>query len=70
MSPRKGCADRHPACHGSCEKYKEWYDKYKAQQKHLEENRYRFDRPWSISRERKTRDFIKNGPGSQKGGDQ
>ena len=24
MSPCKGCSDRHEACWGKCEKYKEW----------------------------------------------
>ena len=24
MSPCKGCTDRHEACWGKCEKYKEW----------------------------------------------
>lgn len=24
ISPCKDCKDRHPACHGSCDRYKEW----------------------------------------------
>jgi hypothetical protein len=24
INPCKDCADRHPACHSHCEKYKEW----------------------------------------------
>ncbi len=67
-SPCMGCDQRHPTCHGSCEKYLEWRDRYHAQQKHLEDNRHRFDRPWSESREKGTRSFLKFGPGSQRGG--
>ena len=24
LPPCKGCQDRHTACHGSCDRYKEW----------------------------------------------
>jgi sulfatase maturation enzyme AslB (radical SAM superfamily) len=44
IAPCKDCPDRHPACHGSCDKYKEWSERYQAQQKHLAENKFR----WSI----------------------
>lgn len=51
-SPCKDCTDRHTACHGSCEKYKEWLDKYHAQQKHLEENKHRYTISRSEARDR------------------
>ena len=41
VSPCKGCTNRHTACHGSCDVYKGWLDRYHAQQKHLADNRYR-----------------------------
>ena len=52
MSPCKGCTNRHTACHDSCDKYKAWRDFENAKKKHFQENRFRFDRPWSPSRER------------------
>ena len=53
ISPCKDCPDRHTACHGSCERYKEWLDKYHAQQKHLEENKNRFNITRSEYRDKK-----------------
>ena len=41
-SPCKDCPDRHTACHGHCEKYKEWKDLDQAQKKHLKETSNRF----------------------------
>lgn len=41
-SPCKGCADRHPACHDSCERYKEWKERDQAQKKQLKEASNRF----------------------------
>ena len=67
-APCKDCADRHPGCHGSCEKYKAWRDRYHAQQKHLEENRYRWERPWSTNRERVLRAYQKFDTRSRKKG--
>ena len=61
MSPCKDCPDRHPACHGSCEKYKEWRDKYQAQQKYIAENRKRNQVPWTIAREKAIRNHRKSG---------
>lgn len=55
ISPCKGCPNRHPACHDSCEAYKAWKDRYHAQQKHLEVNKNRFDAPWSPAKERSIR---------------
>lgn len=68
MSPCKGCTERHTACHGSCEKYKAWADRYHAQQKHLDDMKTRWQIPWSDSRERATRSFLKTGPIRGKGG--
>ena len=50
ISPCKGCTNRHTACHGSCEAYKSWLDRYHAQQKHLEDNRYRMRVPMTAAR--------------------
>ena len=52
-APCKGCSDRCTACHGSCEKYKEWGNRYHAQLKHLEENKYRFTVFRSESRDKR-----------------
>ena len=30
INPCKDCADRHPACHSHCEKYKEWKAEWDA----------------------------------------
>ena len=60
-SPCKGCTNRHTACHGSCELYKEWRDRYQAQQKHLEANKNRWGIPWSASRERMIRSNLTKG---------
>lgn len=43
-SPCKDCQDRHTACHGHCEKYKDWKDLDQAQKKHLKETSNR----WAI----------------------
>ena len=50
ISPCKGCTNRHTACHGSCGAYKDWLDRYHAQQKHLEENRHRMTPPMTEAR--------------------
>ena len=68
LSPCKDCADRHEACHGSCEKYKEWRDRYQAQQKHLEEQKWRWCQPWTNSSEKMFRSYLKRGHGKKKGG--
>lgn len=62
-SPCKDCANRHTACHDSCEKYKEWRARYQAQQQHLDVNKNRFESPWTASRERRTRNNLKFGAG-------
>lgn len=67
-SPCKDCADRHEACHGSCEKYKAWRDRYQAQQKHLEEQKGRWHQPWTNSSEKMFRSYLKHGSGKKKGG--
>ena len=68
MSPCKGCTNRHTACHDSCEAYKEWKERYQAQQKHLETYKNRWQAPWTADGERRARGNIKRGPGSYKGG--
>ena len=68
MSPCKGCTKRHPACHDSCDVYKEWRERHQAQQKYLEKNKHRFDAPWSASRERKYRKYTKLGSSNFKQG--
>ena len=69
IAPCKDCTERHTGCHGSCDKYKEWSERYHAQQEHLSENRYRWSRPWSASRERSVREHLKFSSGSHhKGG--
>ena len=57
MCPCKGCTERHTACHGSCEAYKNWLDMYHAEKKHLEEVRTRWHTPWSPSKEATTRRY-------------
>ena len=56
ISPCKGCPNRHTACHDSCDAYKEWRNRYHAQQKHLEANKNRYQPLWSAARERAYRD--------------
>ena len=50
VAPCKECSDRHTACHGSCEKYQEWLNRYHAQQKHLEEGKTRWGYGMNLSR--------------------
>lgn len=69
IAPCKDCTEKHLACHDSCEKYKAWKDRYNAQQKHLKNNRHRFDVPWSASREKAVRTYLKLGD-HKMGGDQ
>lgn len=57
VAPCKDCADRHLACHDSCEKYKAWKERYHAQQKHFEENRYRMEVPMSPARAKAIRNY-------------
>ncbi len=70
ISPCKGCTNRHTACHGECEAYKEWRDRYHAQQKHLEAHKNRQQIPWSVARERTARAYMKYGAGCKHGGNQ
>lgn len=37
ISPRKGCAERHEACWGMCEKYKAWKERLEAVKKRQKE---------------------------------
>ena len=71
ISPCKGCPDRYPGCHGSCEKYKEWSDLYHAEKAHLEKARTRFYTPWTASKESAIRNNIRYASVvRKKGGDQ
>ena len=67
-SPCKGCIDRHTACHGSCEKYKAWRDRYHAQQKHFEVNKNRWQSPWTANGESRYRRDHKFGASGHKQG--
>lgn len=43
ISPCKDCADRHPACHSHCEKYKEWkaeWDALREKERRCKEQEY------------------------------
>ena len=68
MSPCKGCTNRHTACHGECEIYKAWRDRYQAQQKHLDAYKHRWSIPRSAARERTTKRYLKYGEGGFKTG--
>lgn len=68
ISPCKGCTERYTACHDYCEKHKDWLDRYRAQQKHLESNRNRWGTPWSAAMESRFRSNIKFGTGGHKQG--
>lgn len=77
-SPCKGCTERFTACSDRCPKdargefgYKAWRERYHAQQKHLDANRYRMSIPRSPAREKTDRSFLKFGSGGRKyGGNQ
>lgn len=71
VSPCKDCPNRHPACHGECDQYKEWVVKYHAEQQYLKDNRNRFGHPWSPALEKRYRNagefesYIRKQGGSQ-----
>lgn len=67
-SPCKDCPDRHTACHDSCDKYKDWKVRYQAQQKHLNDNKYRMLVPMSEAREKKRTHYTKHPMPGSKGG--
>jgi hypothetical protein len=54
-SPCMGCPNRHPACHGECDSYKEWLVRHHEQQQYLKETRYRWAHPWSPALEKRFR---------------
>ncbi len=71
MSPCKGCTDRHTACHGSCDRYKEWVDRYHAEQKHYDDHKSRFCIPRTASRDKACRRELRFGAyGHKYGGNQ
>jgi hypothetical protein len=57
-APCMECTEKREACHGSCERYKAWLERYHAQQKHLAENKYRHTISRSEARDR-SRGWIK-----------
>lgn len=59
ISPCKGCTDRHTACHGSCEAYLEWRNRFQAQQAHFEANKDRWNGPWTAAGEKRNRRELK-----------
>jgi hypothetical protein len=67
-SPCKDCPDRHTACHDSCDKYKAWKERYTAQQKHLDDNKYRMLVPMSEAREKASIHYTKHPIPGRKGG--
>jgi hypothetical protein len=67
-SPCKDCPDRHTACHDSCDKYKEWKERYQAQQQHLKDNKYRMLVPMSEAREKMRTHYTKHPMPGRKGG--
>ena len=70
ISPRKGCTDRHTACHGTCQVYTEWLDRFHAQQKHFEANKNRWGGVWTARGEKAYNKQLKYGSGTYKGGRQ
>ena len=38
-NPCKECGDRHPGCHGGCEKYKAWREEVDRKKNHIYESR-------------------------------
>ena len=60
-SPCMGCTNRSPACHGSCEAYKGWLEQYRAEQKHFQDNKDRWQVPWTAARERSIRSDLNSG---------
>lgn len=66
--PCNGCTERFTACSDRCPKdargeygHKAWKAQYQAQQKHLADNKNRWQVPWSVSREKTTRNYLKSG---------
>ena len=68
ISPCMDCPDRHPGCHGSCEKYMAWHERYQAQQTYLADNKYRFCIPESAAREKRNTHYTKHPVSGHKGG--
>ena len=73
--PCNGCTERFIACSDRCPKdarneygYKAWKERYHAQQKHLEDNKSRWQAPFTVAGEQRHRSYLKYGPGNFKGG--
>ena len=76
-SPCKDCPERFIACSDHCPKdergeygYKAWKERYQAQQKHLQENKYRMNIPMSDARQKMSNHYTKCPIPGRKGGNQ
>lgn len=67
--PCRFCTDKYTACHDHCDKYKEWKERYQAQQKHFEDNKYRLNVPMTHAREKINDHYLKH-PLHKRGGNQ
>jgi hypothetical protein len=74
-SPCKDCPERFLACSDHCPKdargeygYKAWKERYQAQQKHLNDNKYRMLVPMSEAREKASIHYTKHPIPGRKGG--
>jgi hypothetical protein len=70
MSPCNGCTERYTACHDHCDKHKKWLDRYRAQQKHLNDHKGAWCIPTSVAREKNRTQYIKKPTKGRKGGEQ
>ena len=66
-APCKNCSDRHIACHGSCDKYKEWKARYQAQQKYCNDTKSRMFIPLTRAKELANNRYLKH-PSRKPGG--
>jgi hypothetical protein len=69
-APCLNCPEKYPGCHDHCDKYKEWKERYQAQQKHLADNKYRMCIPRSHARDSIQDHYIKHPVKGHKGGSQ
>jgi hypothetical protein len=57
-APCRYCTKRCAACHDRCAEYKAWKERYQAQLKYLDENKYSFGVPQTASRARTRRNHL------------
>ena len=55
VPPCKNCVERHTACHGSCDKYKIWYEWQTSRKQQYKESVIARYNPWSHAREKAAR---------------